>query len=401
MHPRTAQRRSNLRPIRQASTNHLDSRSRPQDAQGKAALDHANAHGWIINLNTAPNPVKQSAEHLLTLKGYAQKSLRKERTITLTAEGLHIRGTITDEDLIERVTPEILSTGAWNGKNFRAYDVAINVPRRHHGRSHFVTEAIDYIRRIWLDMGFVEMHGTMTQSAFWNMDALFIPQDHPAREEQDTFYIDSKHDPKLPKELMQKIRAVHETGKGTGSKGWGGTWSEEEASQHLLRTHTTVLSAQTLARLRQTDLPAKFFSLGKVYRNEALDWKHLFEFHQVEGIVIDPNANLRHLKGYLQAFYQKMGFTKVRMRPGHFPYTEPSVEPEVYHPERKEWIEMGGAGIFRPEVTTPLLGSPTPVLAWGLGMERIITAYYGIQDLRELYSNDLQQIRTMKRWTRT
>ena len=159
-----------------------------------------------------------------------------------------------------------------------------------------------------------------------------------------------------------------------------------------------MLSAQTISKLKEKDLPAKFFSVGKVFRNEDLDWKHLFEFYQVEGIVIDPNANLQHLKGYLTQFYKKMGYEKIRMRPAHFPYTEPSLEIDVFHPIKKEWVELGGAGIFRPEVVKPLLGFDCPVLAWGQGMGRIISEYWEIVDIRDLYKNDLKQLREMKKW---
>ncbi len=196
--------------------------------------------------------------------------------------------------------------------------------------------------------------------------------------------------------MWERVKAVHENGGDTGSVGWQAPFDAKVSLLNLLRTHTTVLSAQTINKLKKENLPAKFFSINKVYRNEALDWKHLFEFHQVEGIVVDPNATLKDLKGYLVEFYKKMGFEKVRMRPAHFPYTEPSIEPEVWHPEKKEWIEVGGAGIFRPEVTKTLIGIEVPVLAWGLGLERIISPHYGITDIRELYHNDLKQLRRMK-----
>jgi phenylalanyl-tRNA synthetase alpha chain len=150
--------------------------------------------------------------------------------------------------------------------------------------------------------------------------------------------------------------------------------------------------------LKKKDLPAKFFSIGKVFRNETVDWKHGFEFYQTEGIVVDPDANLRHLLGYLKEFYEKMGFEKVKFVPSFFPYTEPSVEVQVFHPERKEWIELGGAGIFRPELTIPLFGEPIPVLAWGQGFDRIIMDYYKIKDLREMYSNDLKILREKPAW---
>ncbi|MEK6823336.1 MAG: phenylalanine--tRNA ligase subunit alpha, partial [Nanoarchaeota archaeon] len=259
-------------------------------------------------------------------------------------------------------------------------------------------EDIAYIKKIWLEMCFVDMRGSMVQTAFWDLDALFVPQDHPAREMQDTFYL--KGAGTIPAPLAKKVKATHESGGTTGSRGWGGQWSEDVARQLLLRTHTTVLSAQTIARLKETDVPAKFFAVGRVFRNETLDWKHLFEFHQVEGIVVDPDANLRQLIKYLREFYTKMGYADVRLRPAHFPYTEPSLEVEVLHPIRKEWIELGGAGIFRPEVTQPIFGTDIPVLAWGQGMERIITEYYKFQDLREMYTNDVDQLRSVKAWMR-
>ena len=176
--------------------------------------------------------------------------------------------------------------------------------------------------------------------------------------------------------------------------------SEEEAKKNVLRTHTTVLSAKTIAALKKEDLPAKFFSVGRCFRNETLDWSHLFEFNQTEGIVIDPNANFRHLLGYLKEFFKKMGFENARFRPAYFPYCEPSVEIDVWHPGKKVWFELGGAGIFRPEVTVPLLGEDIPVLAWGPGLDRILMDYYEIKDLRELYKNDLNQLRKMKAWVK-
>ena len=124
----------------------------------------------------------------------------------------------------------------------------------------------------------------------------------------------------------------------------------------------------------------------------------MFELCQVEGIVVDPDVNFKNLVGYLTEFYKKLGYEKVRIRPGYFPYTEMSAEVDVFHPVRKEWVELGGSGIFRPEVVKPLLGIEVPVLAWGLGMERAISMYYNINDIRDLYRNDLKQLREMKAW---
>ncbi|PIZ52102.1 phenylalanine--tRNA ligase subunit alpha [Candidatus Woesearchaeota archaeon CG_4_10_14_0_2_um_filter_33_13] len=338
---------------------------------------------------------KFAFDELKKRKGLLKIEEKKTTTVTLTELGKKLASTKIDGEVINRLTMGMLKTGSWKGKNFRAYDVEINVPKVYRGKKHFVNEAVEYIKRIWLELGFKEMSGNYVQSAFWDLDALFVPQDHPAREMQDTFYLEGKA--KLPK-FWEKVKAVHENGANTGSKGWQYTFSKEETEKVLLRTHTTVLSAQTISNLKKEDLPAKFFSVNKVFRNESLDWKHLFEFYQVEGIVIDPNANMKHLKGYLREFYKKMGYPNVRMRPAHFPYTEPSVEVDVYHPIKKQWVELGGAGIFRPEVVKPLLGFECPVLAWGQGMARIIAEYWKITDIRDLYKNDLKQIKEMKAW---
>lgn len=334
-------------------------------------------------------------EELKKRKEFLKLEEAKETTVALTDLGKKVAAMDLQEEVINRLTTAMLKKGDWKQTKFRSYDVEINVPQKYPGKKHFENEAIEYIKSIWLEMGFKEMTGNCVQSAFWDLDALFVPQDHPAREMQDTFYLDGKA--RLP-EFWKKIKEAHENGADTGSRGWRYTFSKEETEQVLLRTHTTVLSAQALAKLKKEDLPAKFFAVGKVFRNEALDWKHLFEFYQVEGIVIDPNANLKHLKGYLTQFYKKMGFSKVRMRPAHFPYTYCSLEVDVLHPVKKQWVELGGAGIFRPEVVKPLLGFECPVLAWGQGMGRIISEYWNITDIRDLNKNDLKQIREMKLW---
>ena len=353
-----------------------------------------------IDLDDLSEDEKSIFQELKKRKDMLAVSKKKTITFSLTDKGKNLIKLDLSKKTIERLTPELIKSGKYKNKTFRSYDIKINVPRIYGGKKHFVNEAIDYIKQIWLDLGFKEMSGNLIQTSFWDLDSLFVPQDHPAREMQDTYYIKNPKFGKLPLALLKKIKAVHENGGNTGSKGWQSAWSEQLAGTNLLRTHTTVLSAQTINRLKKEDMPAKFFSVAKVFRNEALDWKHLFEFYQVEGIVVDPNANLRNLLGYLKEFFKKMGYKDVRIRPAHFPYTEPSCEVEVLHPVHNEWIELGGAGIFRPEVTKPLIGTEVPVLAWGMGMERIISEYYAITDIRDLYKNDLKQIREMKAWLR-
>ena len=343
---------------------------------------------------------KFAFDNLIKRKDIIKKDIDKTIAVHLTDLGKQIissKEQLTVE-ISDNLTHDMLKTGKWKNKKFRHYDIKINVPAIHGAKRHFVKQAIDYIKKVWLEMGFKEMEGTMIQSAFWDLDSLFVPQDHPARTMQDTFYIKDPALAKLPQAILKKVKEVHENGADTGSKGWGGKWSKEESELNMLRTHTTVLSARTISKLKESDLPAKFFSVNKVYRNEALTWKHLFELHQVEGIVVDPNATLKHLKGYLKEFYTKLGYEKVRMRPGHFPYTEPSLEVDVFHPEKKQWVELGGAGIFRPEVVKTLLGIDIPVLAWGQGLERGIMSFYKFKDIRHLYNNDLKELKEVKIW---
>ncbi len=341
---------------------------------------------------------KESLENLKSRKEIVEVAEEKNISYSLTELGKSIAGKKISSDLIEEITPEIIKSGT-KGKKFRRYDLNAPVPRLNGGKKHFVNQSIEYVKEIWTNMGFKEMDGNLIDTSFWIFDALFTPQDHPAREMQDTFFIKGIRG-KLPnKEIFDKIKEVHEKGL-EKSKGWNYKWSEEEARKIALRTHTTNLSVRQISKIDKKDLPLKYFAIGKVFRNETLDWNHSFEFYQTEGIVIDRNANFRQLLGYLKLFYNKMGFEKIRFRPSFFAYTEPSVEIEVFHPEKKVWLELGGAGIFRPEVTKPLLGETIPILAWGQGFDRIIMDYYAIKDLREMYANNLKNLREKKVWKR-
>ncbi len=382
--------------------------------QGKEILQHKMPEEVFLTSLKFPRETRTlTPEERTITKDLQQRSkivkitIVKLRTVELTETGKIIVLQDLDKEYVEHITTDMLKNSSWKEKKFRHYDVGINVPVISGGKRHIVNQAISYIKKIWLDMGFVEMNGNMVQTSYWDLDALFVPQDHPARQMQDTFYIKEgeKRDialGKIPKDHAN-VKAVHENGWKTGSIGWQTPWHTHESQKILLRTHTTVLSAHKLADLgkdKTIKLPMKFFNVGRVFRNEALDWKHLFEFHQVDGIVIDPNANVKNLKAYLRLFFGKMGYSKIRMRPAYFPYTEPSLEIEVWHPKKYEWVELGGAGIFRPEVVIPLLGYDVPVLAWGLGLERIVSEYWKLTDIRDLYRNDIKQLQEMKLWTK-
>ncbi len=341
-----------------------------------------------------------SLKNLMKRKDIVEVEERKKFLIKVTSLGREIMSAKdVSKELIEQITPDLLKKEQnWKNKKFRRYDVTVPLPRINGGKRHFVNQAIDYGRRIWMDMGFEEMAGDIIQPSFWVFDALFTAQDHPVREMQDTFFLGRKHE--LPdKKLVDAVRTSHEKGV-SGSKGWGYEWDPEEAKKMVLRTHTTCLSARTLAGLKKEDLPKKYFAIGKCFRNETVDWSHGFEFNQSEGIVVAPDLNFRHLLGYLKQFFNKMGFEKIRFTPAYFPYTEPSVEIHWWHPEKKVWLELGGAGMFRPEVVVTLLGVDVPVLAWGPGFDRILMDYYQVKDLRELYKNDINQLRKMKSWVK-
>jgi len=343
---------------------------------------------------------KQAFTELRKRKQIIKVDLVKDISASLTPLGSKLAKLKLPKETVETLTHEMLKKGTWKGKEFRRYDVKINVPKIYPAKHHIVSQAIDYLKRVWLDLGFKEMTGPLVGTSFWNFDALFTAQDHPVRDIHDTFYIKNPEYGSLPGKIAELVKKTHEDGWTTGSIGWQTRWDLEEARKNVLRTHNTILSAKTIASLKQTDLPAKYFSVAKCFRNETLDWSHLFEFYQSEGIVVDEDVNFKHLLGYLKEFLLKMGFKKVRFRPAYFPYTEPSVEPEVFHPVKKQWMELGGAGIFRPEVVKPLLGKDVPVLAWGLGVDRLIFDYYNLKDLRELYNNDLKQLEEMKIFNR-
>ncbi len=322
----------------------------------------------------------------------------KEKRVNLTELGQEVLKTGFEDNIINKVTPKVLLTREWTKKKFRRYDIQAQVPNAYFGRRHFVNKAIEYVRKIWLEMGFKEMKGSIVQTAFWDFDSLFTPQDHPAREMQDSFFLEKPEKGELPnRKIVDAVKKVHENGGNTGSTGWGYKWNPERAKELVLRTHTTVLSARTLASMNGQVEPAKYFSIGRVYRNETLDWSHLFEFNQTEGIVIG-DVNFKHLIGYLKEFFKKMNYNKIRLRPAYFPYTEMSVEVEVFDKEHDSWLELGGAGMFRPEVVKTLTGEDTQVLAWGLGLARIIKNYYQINDIREIYKNDIKKLRTIKEW---
>jgi len=312
-----------------------------------------------------------------------------EERIQLTEAGKHADYEIKEE--INVLSKDIIVSGKWKSVSIRPYNLSFPVQKRYPGKLHPYLHILDQIKQRLLALGFEEMTGPILEINFWNCDALFMPSDHPARGIHDVFYL---KEPKYGEinnwELWNRVKQTHENGWQTGSTGWG-KWDENLAKRMILRSQTTAVSARTLAKLKKEDLPKKFFTIDRVYRPDVVDARHLPEFNQCEGIVVAEGVNLRHLMGFMKFIAEAFGIADVRFQPAFFPFTEPSIVGYIKHP-KLGWIEAMPGGIFRPEVTKPL-GIDVPVLAWGLGIDRLAMVALGIDDIRTLFSSDLHWLR--------
>jgi phenylalanyl-tRNA synthetase alpha chain len=332
---------------------------------------------------------KRVLEQLKKRPNYIKIKEEKQSIVSLTDTARQIIPTLSQEKLERGLTTELITTGRWRETNFSALDVEAPAPVIFPGRPHPLNDIIEEIKEIFIGLGFSEIEGPMIQSGFWNFDALFTPQDHPARDMQDTFYISGqKQQPvSASKDQISKVSRIHK-------QRWNSEWEVQEAQRLVLRTHTTPVTIQHLAKTKPD--VGRFFSVGRVFRNEKLSYKHLVEFHQVEGVVTAQEASLRDLMGLQKEFYSQMGIKRIKFWPTFFPYTEPSLQSMVYNEKLEKWVELFGMGIFRPEVTKPL-GIKNPVLAWGGGIERIAMLRFGLHDVRELYGNKLAWLRSVPR----
>ncbi|NHJ04254.1 MAG: phenylalanine--tRNA ligase subunit alpha [Candidatus Heimdallarchaeota archaeon] len=339
--------------------------------------------------------IQESIENLKKRK-ILEIQEKRTRIVKLSSEGIKAlnQGIKVLDKLETTLTPKMIITGTWRKKQFKSYDPTESVPVTHLGRKHPVIEVINELREIFLEMGFTEIRGPIVESEFWNFDALFQPQDHPARELADTFKLSHPAKADLPsKELIENVAKTHENGWKTGSTGWKYKWLLTEAERVVLRTHTTATTCRHLSKaFKEWTPPEKVFSIDRVYRNESVDFTHLAEFMQFEGIIVDENVTLRNLMGSLKTFYGKMGFKKVRLIPSFYPYTEPSMSTLIYVDKFNSWLEMGGSGIFRPEVTLPF-GVKEKVLAWGQGLDRLVMLKLDLDDIREVYSTNINRLR--------
>lgn len=297
------------------------------------------------------------------------------------------------------LTRENLQRRDWKDLEFKEYNFSAKGLPIEGGHLHPLLKVRRQVQMIFLQMGFEEMPtNNYVESSFWNFDALFQPQQHPARDSHDTFFLKEPSATKtLPEDYVERVKQVHESG-GYGSRGYGYDWKREEANKNLLRTHTTAVSSRMLYALAQKPFEAKrYYSIDRVFRNEAVDRTHLAEFHQIEGLICDRGLNLGDLQGVLYDFFSRLGMSKLRFKPAYNPYTEPSMEIFGYHEGFKKWVEIGNSGMFRPEMLLPMgLPEDVRVIAWGLSLERPTMILYGIDNIRDLFGHkvDLNLIKS-------
>ena len=332
----------------------------------------------------------------LEKRGIIERKDFSIKTIYLTADGKEILPFIKIEEKIDLLTPSIIVGKTWKNKEFRKYDISMPSPPIFIGKKQPYLRFVDEVKQKLISLGFEEMKGPVVELAFFNNDLLYMPQDHPARDVHDIYFIErgggnlSRY-----KSLLEKVKRVHEYGWETGSKGWGYKFNKNNSKDIILRSQTTSVSIRKLLA-KDLKIPGKYFTIDRVYRPDVIDWKHLTEFDQLDGIILGNQITFRELLGVLKKFAIEFGGAKkVKFVPGYFPFTEPSVELHIYM-DGKGWMEIGGAGIFRPEVTLPL-GIDVPVIAWGLGILRLFMTKYDIKDMRQIFSDNLKWLREF-RW---
>ncbi|XP_077286266.1 phenylalanine--tRNA ligase alpha subunit [Arctopsyche grandis] len=376
----------------------------------KVGFSKAMSAGWIMVDKSAGSPlVKRKVEtitdtvqeHLKAVEkeldeaisdsiknDYKKRKLLQEIIIKsfVLRKGPEFTTTVTK--LETDLTTEMLASGSWKDLKFKAYNFDALGATPEPGYLHPLLNVRTEFRQIFLEMGFSEMPtNNYIENSFWNFDALFQPQQHPARDAHDTFFMsDPATSSKFPMEYLEKVKKVHSQG-GYGSQGYGYNWKIEEAQKNILRTHTTAVSARMLYALAQQKefQPQKYFSIDKVFRNETLDATHLAEFHQVEGVIADYNLSLADLIQVLHDFFSHLGFKKMQFKPAYNPYTEPSMEIFCFHEGLDKWIEVGNSGVFRPEMLLPMgLPEDVNVIAWGLSLERPTMIKYGYNNIRDL-----------------
>ncbi|MEM1873168.1 MAG: phenylalanine--tRNA ligase subunit alpha [Acidilobaceae archaeon] len=325
----------------------------------------------------------------LSRRGLVKKSVETRRYIRLKRDPR----LVLEEARVEvaKLTHDLVKTGAWRSCALKSYDVRAEPYSVLPARPHFLQEFIEMLRDVMVELGFREVRGPLVEVELFNFDLLFQAQDHPAREIHDSLWLDAEPldvEEAYGRELVSRVARVHE-------EGWGYRWSKSIASRVMLRSQTTSVSVRVLALLKPKP-PIRFFTLGRVFRHDAVDATHLPEFHQLDGIEGWHGYTFRDLLLTLKEVFERLGL-EVKFKPAYFPFTEPSVEGYVKLPSGR-WLELFGAGLFRPEVLE-MAGVDYPVGAWGFGIERLAAAFYGLSDIRMLYTSDTGFVKSFPaRW---
>lgn len=294
---------------------------------------------------------------------------------------------------IGEITSKMLESGEWKKGTFRGYNISIPPARNIPGRTNPYVSFLESVKDKLCSLGFQEFDGPLVETEFWNGDALFMPQFHAARDIHDAYRIKNPtHAKAIEEPYLSNVAKVHENGGNTGSRGWDYQFDRDFTRRLLLRSQGTVLSAH---QLHKAEIPGKYFGIARCFRYDKVDATHLSDFYQTEGIVLGNDVNLKTLLGFLEMFAKEIaGAEEVKYVPGYFPFTEPSIEVHIKHP-KLGWFELGGSGIFRPEVTKAM-GVDCPVLAWGIGIDRMALMALGLNDLRELFCEDIERVRLRK-----
>jgi len=354
------------------------------------------AKEFPIEIESLKDEEKFCLDNLKKRKNIVKIVIDKEKEAELTDLGKKIiESGIKIGNVLDRLTKEVILEGSWKKTKFRRYDVKINVPKIWAGKKQHYRRFLDQVRQKFISMGFNEMNGPIVETEFWNTDSLFMPQFHSARDIHDAYYVKDPASLKLDPKLVKNVKEAHENGFGTGSKGWQYEFDIKRTHNTLLRTQGTACSARMLSS-PDLKIPGKYFGVTRCFRSDVIDATHNCDFYQTEGIVVEEGLDFRHLKGLLKMFAEEFAETEqIKIKPAYFPFTEPSAELFAKHPDLG-WIELGGSGIFRPELVKPLLGRDVSVLAWGLGVDRLGMFKLGIKDIRKLFSHDLDFMRNVR-----
>ena len=256
-------------------------------------------------------------------------------------------------ELFEKISS--IQSDSDSGESSDSVDIALPGKNYSRGSSHILEQTFTDIKKIFGEIGFSVAYGPEIDDDYHNFTALNVPEHHPARDMQDTFFVD--------KDIV-------------------------------LRTHTSNVQIHLM---EEKDPPLRFIVPGRVYRNESISYKSYCLFHQVEGLFVEKNVSFGQLKGTLEYFVKKMfgSDRKMRWRPSYFPFTEPSAEVDIWNEQRNQWMEILGCGMVDPEVFKSVGYDPKlwRGYAFGMGVERIAMLKHGIDDIRLFYNGDIRFLR--------